>query len=231
MKQPSVEIIQTGDGSHSLLNRELDETYHSRHGALQESRHVFIRMGLEYWIQQQARANEIRIFEMGLGTGLNALLTLEKALQLPQFQFSYTTLEAHPLPWETIEQLNYAKLIKGDQLSGLYRQLHQANWDQPCLVLDNFCLKKKAMRLEDFKQEPAKYDLIFYDAFAPNKQPELWTREIIEKISGMMKAGAVLVTYSAKGQLKRDLKSLGLKLSTLPGPPGKAEMIRAEKTA
>ncbi|MFP4090734.1 MAG: tRNA (5-methylaminomethyl-2-thiouridine)(34)-methyltransferase MnmD [Cyclobacteriaceae bacterium] len=224
-----ISIINTGDGSHTLLNRQMDETYHSRHGALRESRHVFIKMGLNHWIESHPAADRISIFEMGLGTGLNLILTLETALQKPEIHFYYTSLEAYPLNWDLLSQLNYPELISHEQLHSLYRQIHEAPWDKWVNLLPNFLLKKQAVRLEDFRSEADHFDLVYYDAFAPNKQPELWTAEVMSKVKDLMKTGGILVTYSAKGQLKRDLKKLGLNVETLPGPPGKAEMVRALK--
>lgn len=225
-----VTIIATGDGSHSLLNLAMDETYHSRHGALRESQHVFIRHGLAHWRQLHPEAAEIHIFEMGMGTGLNLLLTLQQALETPFLQYHYTTLEAYPLDSELAEQLNYPELLQADvHLCSLFKEIHQSAWDQVHQLVPNFLLNKLHRRLEDYSPGEQTFDLLYYDAFAPNKQADLWTYEVMHKLHSMLRPGGIFVTYSAKGQLKRDLKSLGLVVETLDGPPGKAEMIRASK--
>ncbi len=225
----NLKIIDTGDGSHTLINLSLDETYHSRHGALQESRHVFIRHGLQHRLQWHGGQGQISIFEMGLGTGLNLILTIEQALQSPDIKFAYTSLEAYPLSWDIVQRLNYCALLGKSELNKYFEEVHQLPWDHFVEVLPNFKLKKKALKLEAYSAEDNSFDLIYYDAFAPGKQPELWTKPVMAKLSAMLKPEGVFVTYSAKGQLKRDLKALGLTLETLEGPPGKAEMIRAEK--
>ena len=224
-----VQLIETGDGSHSLLNVAMDETYHSRHGALRESEHVFIRHGLHHWIDQHPTATAVRILEVGFGTGLNAILTVREARQHPNLSFHYTTLEPHPLDEEIIDSLNYLALLNDTTLAPHFAALHRAPWeiDQP--LLDNFVLHKTESTLQDFPLMPNAYDLVYFDAFAPNKQPELWTLPVLQRVATLMAPGAVFVTYSAKGQLKRDLKVLGLTVETLEGPPGKAEMVRARK--
>lgn len=225
-----IRIIDTGDGSHSLLNLDMDETYHSRHGALRESRHVFIRHGLQHWQKLHPSSNDIHIFEMGMGTGLNLILTLQEALLKPSIVYHYSSLEAFPLDSAVAQQLNYPELLgNDDRLNSLFKEIHQLNWDEIHQLLPNFKLKKLHSTLEDLAFDEQTFDLVYYDAFAPNKQAALWTYEVMQKISSMLKSGGVFVTYSAKGQLKRDLKSLGLVVETLAGPPGKAEMVRASR--
>ncbi len=224
-----VQLIETGDGSHSLLNLAMDETYHSRHGALRESEHVFIRYGLHHWIAQHPTASTVRILEVGFGTGLNAILTVREALQQPGLSFHYTTLEPHPLAEETISSLNYLALLNDATLAPHFATLHQAPWEADQSQLGNFTLHKTQSMLQDLPVTPQAFDLIYFDAFAPNKQPELWTLPMLQRVAMLMSPGAVFVTYSAKGQLKRDLKSLNLWVETLDGPPGKAEMVRAQK--
>lgn len=223
----SIQLIETGDGSHSLLNTVLDETYHSRHGALQESEHVFIRHGLHAWRIRHPQATSVRILEVGMGTGLNVILTLREALLPTSLSFHYTTLEPYPLPDMLVAHLNYLSLLGNANLHPHFTAIHQAPWEEDEALLTNFALHKTKSLLEDFQASPHSYDLIYFDAFAPNKQAELWTLPVLQKVAGMMAEGAVFVTYSAKGQLKRDLKTLGLAVETLPGPPGKAEMVRA----
>lgn len=221
----NIQIIETGDGSHTLLNTTLDETYHSRHGALRESEHVFIQHGLQHWLDSHPTVSSIRILEVGLGTGLNAWLTLMKAQSFPKVQFHYTALEPYPIEETVLQQLNYVQQQEQTEKEH-FNAIHQAGWNQSELLLDNFTLNKQLTKLEDLSAID-NFDLIYFDAFAPNKQPELWEKPVIEKVTNLLNLSGVWVTYSAKGQLKRDLKSLGLEVETLPGPPGKAEMVRA----
>jgi len=224
-----IKIIETGDGSHSVLNLAMNETYHSRHGALQESQHVFIREGLYHWKDTYPGIRELHVFEMGMGTGLNLILTLRDALKNPDISYHYTALEAYPLEASVAAQLNYLVVLDDKPLNSLFQKIHQLEWDEVHELLPNFTLEKLQTCLEDFNSEERTYDLVYYDAFAPNKQPELWTYAVMDQLQQLMKEGAIFVTYSAKGQLKRDLRSLGLKVESLAGPPGKAEMIRATK--
>ncbi len=224
-----IKIIETGDGSHSVLNLAMHETYHSRHGALQESQHVFIREGLYHWKDTYPDIRELHVFEMGMGTGLNLILTLRDALKNPDISYHYTALEAYPLEASVAAQLNYLVVLDDKPLNSLFQKIHQLEWDEVHELLPNFTLEKRQTCLEDFNSEERTYDLVYYDAFAPNKQPELWTYAVMDQLQQLMKEGAIFVTYSAKGQLKRDLRSLGLKVESLAGPPGKAEMIRATK--
>lgn len=219
----SIEIITTEDGSHSLFNSVLNETYHSVHGAIQESKHVFIKAGLEHRLRQSNPA-QIHILEVGFGTGLNALLTLQHAIGLKN-KFYYTTLETFPLPETIWSKLNYSDSITNNY----FEKLHASPWEKWQLIAENVELLKMNSSLEIAQLVPNHYDLIFFDAFAPSKQPEMWQLSQLEKIVKSMKAGAIYVTYCAKGQLKRDLKSLGLHVESLPGPPGKMEMVRGSK--
>lgn len=220
-----LKIITTSDGSHSLLNVELNETYHSIHGAIQESTHVFIKMGLEY-AQEKNFNKPISIFELGFGTGLNALLTLNYSLQ-HKTKIVYTSIDESPLPAEIWSQLNYPPLIN---LKQEFETIHRSTWGTSEPITPDFCLLKLHTTFQQLEVPYRGYDLIYYDAFAPSKQPELWSFSILEKISQGLKPGGVMVTYCAKGQLKRDLTTLGLIVETLSGPPGKKEMVRAVKT-
>lgn len=223
----SVRIIETGDGSHSLLNVALDETYHSRHGALRESEHVFIRHGLHAWRARYPSATALRILEVGMGTGLNVILTLREVLQHTALSIHYTTLEPYPLSEEIITSLNYIVLLDNADLHRHFTTIHQTPWEEDQLLLANFTLHKTRSTLQTLPITPEAFDLIYFDAFAPNKQAELWEFPVLQKLTDMMTDEAIFVTYSAKGQLKRDLKALGLQVETLEGPPGKAEMVRA----
>ena len=218
---PETKIIVTGDGSHSLYLPTLNETYHSAYGALTESRHVFIEAGLAHYRQTHS-PRAIRVLEVGFGTGLNALLAREFALK-QQFPVYFTSLEPFPLQPALYEKLNYAETPES---RAAFLELHRTPWDKPQSLDAHFSLHKVKTRLEDF-QTNEHFEVIFYDAFAPGKQAELWQYEILEKAVAFLAAGAVFVTYCAKGQLKRDLAALGLNVETLPSPPGKKEMVRA----
>ncbi|GHB29760.1 tRNA (5-methylaminomethyl-2-thiouridine)(34)-methyltransferase MnmD [Mongoliitalea lutea] len=222
-----VKIITTEDGSHSLYVPEINETYHSFHGAYRESVHVFMLYGLEAWYMRNPNKFPIRIFEVGFGTGLNAWLSLVWAEQY-KVPVLYHTIEPFPLQEEVYKQLNYTEVDDSIyHYAPFFQVLHEAPWNKGDIVTEYFNMKKDEVTLEDATLYPS--DVIFYDAFAPNKQPELWTKEMLAKAVDTLNPGGVLVTYCAKGQLKRDLKELGLQVETLPGPPGKKEMTRAWK--
>lgn len=218
----TLKIITTHDGSHSLLNEQLNETYHSVHGALQESLHVFIKHGLDFISQNQ---KEIKILEVGFGTGLNALLTLQRA-NTENLSIQYTTLEAFPVEEDIWSKLNY---VESAESKMQFQKLHRAKWNEAESISSRFVLKKLHTTLQQAELELNHYDLIYFDAFAPNKQPEMWELPMLQKIVNAMKTNGLFVTYCAKGQLKRDLKSAGLSVEALQGPPGKREMVRGVK--
>lgn len=219
-----IELITTGDGSHSLLNTSLDETYHSRHGALQESKYVFIKQGLNFFIEKTG-IHQLSILEVGFGTGLNAWLTLQEA-QAVNICIHYTSLETYPLPKSVWPSLNYAA---GSEFGSDFMKLHEAEWNKDVLIASNFTLHKVEQSLQDYNVVGKNFDIIYFDAFAPNKQPELWEAPILQKVVSSLNSSGVFVTYCAKGQLKRDLKSFNLVVESLSGPPGKREMVRALK--
>lgn len=219
-----IRLITTADGSHSLEHSGLNETYHSIHGAIRESQHVFIKNGLEYFVSRSGGV--IDILEVGFGTGLNALLTLRQVLE-KGLNVNYTTIEAYPLESDIWSKLNYTASLG---LQEYFEALHQATPDTVNTIVPGFRLLKLFALLEQVDLEGHMFDVMYYDAFAPNKQPEMWTLPMLKKVTDRLKNGGVWVTYSAKGSLKRDLKALGLSVETLPGPPGKKEMIRAVKT-
>lgn len=219
-----IKIITTADGSHSLLNEGLNETYHSVHGAIAESRHVFIQHGLAFFLEQNP-VPEVRVLEVGYGTALNALLALQFARD-NHIQLHYTAVEAMPLAEEIWSVLNYSSEL-GDHHA--FASLHKAPWDRAVEVTPGFTLQKIEARLENTELRTGIFDVIFFDAFAPSKQPEMWTLPILAKVAETVKPGGVFVTYCAKGQLKRDLRTLYKTTETLPGPPGKREMLRAVK--
>lgn len=218
----TIKVIITGDGSHSLLNEALDETYHSRHGAVQESLFVFIEHGFNYLRLKNEHPKPISILEVGFGTGLNALLTLTETTQ-DQTVVDYTSLETYPLQQDVWTTLNYPDPLH------LFGELHLAEWGKSIQINDHFTLLKLEKSLLTVELASQQFDIIYFDAFAPNKQPEMWELSILTKVVNTLKPGGVFVTYCAKGQLKRDLKALGLVVESLPGPPGKREMVRARK--
>ncbi len=218
-------LIKTGDGSNSLLNSELDETYHSRHGAIQESIHVFIKNGLKFWFGNN-QAKEISILEVGFGTGLNALLTLQESRK-EEKKFHYTTLEAFPVATELIDQLNYAQQLDFDSAHQFFQNIHKCEWNAHVVITGNFIFEKRKGKIQEMDLSNSFHDIIYFDAFAPAKQPEMWELPVLEKAVRSLKPNGIFVTYCAQGQLKRNLKSLGLSVESLPGPPGKREMVRA----
>ncbi|PSL03006.1 tRNA (5-methylaminomethyl-2-thiouridine)(34)-methyltransferase MnmD [Cecembia rubra] len=220
-----VKIITTEDGSHSLFVPELNETYHSFHGAYRESVHVFMLYGLEAWYVRNPDKFPIRIFEVGFGTGLNAWLSLVWAEQY-KVPVLYHSIEPFPLEKEVYSQLNYTEVDTSIyHYAPYFKILHEAHWNEGGIMSEYFNMKKDKTTLEEAVLYHA--DVVFFDAFAPSKQPELWTKDMLAKVVETMNPGAVFVTYCAQGQLKRNLKELGLEVETLPGPPGKKEMTRA----
>jgi tRNA U34 5-methylaminomethyl-2-thiouridine-forming methyltransferase MnmC len=224
----ALQIITTSDGSHSILNTTLNETYHSVHGALQESLHVFIKNGLNFLLEKSSAETpqEIKILEIGLGTGLNALLTLQALIARPHVTVHYTSLEAFPLTKDIWGKLNY---VNQPHAVNYFEKIHSANWNEWVSITPNFSILKCQTTLQQFDATQNFFDLVYFDAFAPNKQPEMWELPMLTKVARAMNAAGVFVTYCAKGQLKRDLKSLDLIVETLDGPPGKKEMVRAAK--
>lgn len=217
-------IVQaTSDGSHTIAVPEMDVTYHSKHGAIQESKHVFIEAGLKY--QMEKSEGTFNLLEMGFGTGLNALLTV---LENSARQIRYESLEAFPLEPELTGRLNYGELLPQKNAGNLLKQLHEANWNEWVSITDYFQLCKRNQRLDEFQSEKL-VDLIYYDAFAPTAQPALWTASIFRKLYGWMKPTGILVTYCSKGDVRRAMVAAGLQVEKIPGPPGKREMVRAIK--
>ncbi|MCC6601451.1 MAG: tRNA (5-methylaminomethyl-2-thiouridine)(34)-methyltransferase MnmD [Crocinitomicaceae bacterium] len=215
-------VFTTGDGSSSVYNETLGETYHSRYGAVQESRHIFIESGLK---QMKSNKN-IHLLEVGFGTGLNALLTL--ALSKEFAGIHYTALEVFPLDADVYTQLSF-DLGRGEVDAEDLLRLHQSEWEIPVKFSDLFFLEKKKCALESYSGGNNEYDLVYFDAFAPDIQPRLWERAIFCSLFQWMKQGGILVTYCAKGQVRRDMQEAGFKVERLSGPVGKREMLRAVK--
>jgi len=220
------EIRQTKDGSTTLFVPELNEHYHSVNGALQESLHVFVRAGLAHAL---ASHQELRLLEVGFGTGLNALLSLQHLQGQPAKSLQYDTLEKYPLSWDLIQAMQFEKFILQPELLGFLPLLHQAPWEEAVPVSPNFTLRKLKADLKTHVLPQACYHLIYFDAFAPEKQPGLWTDEVFARLYEALLPGGVLVSYCAKGSFKRSLKAAGFRLEALPGPAGKREMTRARK--
>jgi len=219
-------LIKTGDGSVTIHLSEWDEQYHSKHGAIQEAKHVFIKMGMEYWIGQN-NGKEIAILEIGFGTGLNAFITFLQAKKL-QLKVNYIGVEAYPVSENEIRELNYAEMLSAEKYFDSFKKMHEIPWDAPTAISENFQLEKQQKRFEEI-EDINKYDLVFFDAFGARVQPELWTEEIFAKMFAAMKTSSVLVTYSAKGSVRRAMQTAGFIVERLPGPPGKREMLRALK--
>jgi tRNA U34 5-methylaminomethyl-2-thiouridine-forming methyltransferase MnmC len=223
--QPTkTQLVITGDGSHSLRLENDNEHYHSLHGAIQESLHVYIRTGLHYL---SAQKKSINILEVGFGTGLNALLTLIESKQ-NNVSINYYTLEPEPISEAIATILNFTKQLNAHDCDEAFLKMHSAFNKQTILLSNCFYFQKAHQKLEQYETE-IKFDLIYFDAFAPLIQPELWTIEVFSKIYKMMNVGACLVTYCAKGEVKRNLKNVGFVVQSLPGPKGKREMVRAIK--
>jgi tRNA U34 5-methylaminomethyl-2-thiouridine-forming methyltransferase MnmC len=216
-----LELILTSDGSHTLFVPELNEHYHSIHGAVQESALVYIKNGLEF-----CAADPLQIFEVGFGTGLNALLTATSKSGKKRI-VHYTSIEKFPIPESIINKLNHWNFT-GSKERKIFDKIHGAKWGSFEKITQYFYLKKIKCDLVSDKID-GKYDLIYFDAFGPDKQPDIWTGSVLGKISEIALPGGVFVTYSARGELKRQLMSNGFKVEKLPGPPGKREMIRAIK--
>jgi len=215
---------QTADGSSTLYNSLLDEHYHSIHGALNESVHVFIRKGFLDFIDLFKTLKNINILEIGFGTGLNCILTFIENLKL-NISLNYTSLEPFPLEMEIIDKLDFN--LNSRQLDA-FRLIHQSLWGKPFDINKQFSLEKYKLELKDFNADKF-YDIIYFDAFAPSKQPELWKVDVFSKLFNLTSNNGVLVTYCAKGQVRRNLEKVGYFVERLDGPPGKREMIRASK--
>jgi tRNA U34 5-methylaminomethyl-2-thiouridine-forming methyltransferase MnmC len=220
-QSPIPEIKVTDDGSHTLYLHGMDEHYHSHYGALTESMHIFITLGLRF-----CNKETIRILEVGFGTGLNALMTALDSETTGRNVYYYS-LEKYPLSSGIIKKLNYGSL-NGPIGEKIYEKIHSAPWGKTTAITESFTLVKQEMDLTK-DTIPGKYDLIFYDAFGPDKQPEMWSSEVFTKISEASETGTIFVTYSAKGSLQRMLRSFDFEVTLLPGPPGKRCITRAVK--
>lgn len=213
------------DGSKTLFVEALNETYHSRNGSIQESLHVFIWQGLQYCLNLQLP--ELTIFEMGFGTGLNAWLTAMHVKDLP-VTINYLAVETVILPLQCVKSLEY--VLPEDKGYNTFLKLHEAAWNENVKVGSNFYITKiNTSMLAVNRQQFKPINLVYFDAFAPDKQPELWTLPVFEVLFDAMQTNGVLVTYSSKGEVKRNLRAAGFMVERLPGPPYKRHMLRAIK--
>lgn len=218
----TVVIEPTDDGVPTLYLPEMDEHYHSTKGALAEARHVYIEMALRSFGQ-----TNINILEIGFGTGLNAFLSLLES-QRNHRSINYTTVELYPLPPEVTDKLNYPALI-APECGDLFARLHHCEWNRPIAIAPQFTLHKRLVDLTRTSIEGI-YDVVYFDAFAPEKQPEMWDESIFRGIYGHLTPGGILTTYCAKGEIRRRLQSVGFTVERLPGPlHGKREILRATK--
>jgi tRNA U34 5-methylaminomethyl-2-thiouridine-forming methyltransferase MnmC len=210
----------TEDGSHTILVPEMGEHYHSVHGAIQESRHIFINHGYH-----RTRFQPLRILEVGFGTGLNAFLTLLESNAVGRI-VHYESWEAYPIPSPEAQLLNYPAQLQANP--SVFRDLHDAEWGKEVWLTDQFRLTKIEGDIRQFSSDK-QYDLIYFDAFGPDFQPELWVTEVFSDLATRLATGAILVTYSAKGQIRRNLREAGFLVEKAPGPPGKREITVAIK--
>ena len=219
-------IVKTADGSTTIQITEWNEQYHSMHGAVQEAQHVFLKTGLDHFISKSA-LEQINILEIGFGTGLNAFLTCiaadEKGVVI-----NYEGVEAFPVSAEEIEQLNYVELTGENKYEKAFAKMHAVAWGGLEEITPNFKLKKRQQTFETITDKD-QYHLIYFDAFGARVQPELWEENIFKIMFTALKEGGVLVTYAAKGSVRRAMQSVGFFVERLPGPPGKREMLRATK--
>ncbi|MFI3268172.1 MAG: tRNA (5-methylaminomethyl-2-thiouridine)(34)-methyltransferase MnmD [Rikenellaceae bacterium] len=220
------EIIDTDDGSKSVKHHLFQDTYHSVSGALQESLYVYIESGLKFIDRK-----EIKVFEMGFGTGLNMLLTIDYALE-NDVQIDYHTVELFPLALEVIENMGFEKFCT-KQCYEVFLEAHKLAWnnEKPVFLHKNFSLTKYKVDIIDFSAFPDGIDVVYYDAFSPDTQPDLWSEQIFTKLYAAMSEDSVFMTYSSKGDVKRALRNSGFEVKRLPGPANKRHIVRALKNA
>jgi tRNA U34 5-methylaminomethyl-2-thiouridine-forming methyltransferase MnmC len=216
------EIIQTSDGSTTIHLPDWDECYHSKHGAIQEAKHVFIKNGLSLF-----EGKSISILEIGFGTGLNAFITYLEAKKYNQ-TIDYVGVEAYPISPEEVLQMNYVAELEAETERPVFEKMHQCDWEEKVTVSNDFDLTKRKQFFNEISDED-KFDLIYFDAFGYRVQPELWSTEIFERMYKALKKDSVLVTYAARGVVKRSMQEVGFTVEKLAGPPGKREMFRATK--
>ncbi|PKB15383.1 tRNA U34 5-methylaminomethyl-2-thiouridine-forming methyltransferase MnmC [Flavobacterium sp. 5] len=216
------EIIHTSDGSTTIHIKEWDECYHSKHGAIQEAKHVFIKNGLALFPNQK-----VSILEIGFGTGLNAFITFLESKGLNQ-TIDYVGVEAFPISEEELQSMNYPEELNALDSKNIFDKMHSENWGEKFELSENFSLTKRKQFFEEI-DDIEKFDLIYFDAFGYRVQPELWSVAVFERMFKSLKENSVLVTYAARGVIKRNMIEVGFTVEKLAGPPGKREMFRAKK--
>jgi len=216
-------IIQTSDGSSSVYLPEWDENYHSKHGAIQEAYHVFIKHGLDLF----PNGSSLAILEMGFGTGLNCMITYLEAKNR-NLSVDYSGLEGYPLKTDLIFDLNHLEQLGAEDESEAYQKILSSNWNTYTVITPGFRLSKNEIMFVDYGEELV-VDLIYFDAFGARVQPELWTEKIFKKMYDALKENGIIVTYAAKGSVRRAMQAVGFEVERLPGPPGKREMLRGKK--
>ncbi|MBC8315027.1 MAG: tRNA (5-methylaminomethyl-2-thiouridine)(34)-methyltransferase MnmD [Bacteroidetes bacterium] len=221
-----MKIVQTADGSDTLFLPELNEHYHSTFGAIHESRYIFIEHAFKAIEPDKV---PVFIFEVGFGTGLNALLTDLTAKALRR-EVRYTAIEKYPLEKEVWGQLNYPQLAQKQDSSKEFRKIHESPWGVPAEIDDGFILTKIRADILKPIQLKEDFNIIYFDAFGPDVQPDLWSEEIFQNMNRLLEPGGIFITYSCKGEVKRNLKAAGFEIEKLPGPPGKREILRARKS-
>jgi tRNA U34 5-methylaminomethyl-2-thiouridine-forming methyltransferase MnmC len=216
------EVIQTQDGSTTIHLKDWDECYHSKHGAIQEAKHVFIKNGLSLF-----QDKDVSIMEIGFGTGLNAFITFLEADKMNQ-SIDYIGVEGYPVSSEELVSMNYVEELNAANHKMAFEKMHQSDWEKKILISTDFALTKRQQFFEDI-DDFEKFDLIYFDAFGYRVQPELWSTAIFKKMYDALKKNGVLVTYAARGVVKRSMIEVGFTVEKLEGPPGKREMFRAIK--
>jgi len=219
-------FVLTDDGSSSIYSEDVKEFYHSRFGALQESMHIFINAGLCY--EKLSHLKHISVLEIGFGTGLNAWLTYYKAQEL-QKKVYYETLELYPLSLEEIDSLNYPSILQYEDGKEIFHALHRSKWNEIQQITDNFILHKRQISTIHATYLSNTFNLVYFDAFSPEVQPDMWTRDMFESIYCSMKNGSILLTYCTKGIVRKTVTAVGFVIEKLPGPIGKREILRAIK--
>lgn len=217
------EIIQTLDGSTTIKIKQWDECYHSKHGAIQEAQHVFIKNGLSLFQNE-----ELSILEIGFGTGLNAFITFLEGRKMNQ-TINYVGVEAYPISAEELVSMNYVEELNATDDKGQFEKMHQCEWEEKNILSEEFSLTKRKQLFEEI-DDLNQFDLIYFDAFGYRVQPELWSTAIFKKMYDALKNNGVLVTYAARGVVKRSMIEVGFTVEKLAGPPGKREMFRARKS-
>ena len=221
----TLKIIKTSDGSHTIYDESLNETYHSIHGSINESNHVYVNAGLKQFIYE-SRKKHVNILEVGFGTGLNFLL-LYDFLKKRNIKVDYHTIEPNPLNDSVLEKLNFSKII--GSVDEIFKIIHKSKTDELVEIDKKITFLKSVDTIENIKLKERKYDIIFFDAFAPSKQPDIWSYNNLNKIHSSMGEDSILVTYCSSGKFKKTLHDLGFKVEVLDGPKGKKEMVRVRK--